>query len=105
MSCLLLPCHRYSFCCCCPLQFYPRAQWPTPAKVRGLGAWGGVVVAAGIFVIQVSNCQQYGKAFSMHSGLCCQHRLLSKCCMHLASEDTVTGALKGLSGFARRMPV
>lgn len=33
-------------------KFYPRAQWPTPAKVRGLGAWGGVVVAAGFFIIQ-----------------------------------------------------
>jgi hypothetical protein len=36
-----------------PLQYYPRAQWPTAAKVRGLGAWGGVVVVAALFVIQV----------------------------------------------------
>lgn len=33
-------------------KFYPRAQWPTPAALRGKAAWGGVLAAAAIYVIQ-----------------------------------------------------
>ena len=46
-------CHPAVFAVPC-LQYYPRARWPTAQQVRGYGAWGGVLVAAAIYVIQVS---------------------------------------------------
>lgn len=36
------------------LQVYPRAQWPTRQQITGYGAWGGVVAAAALYVVQVS---------------------------------------------------
>jgi hypothetical protein len=31
---------------------YPRAQWPTRQAVIGYSAWGGVVAAAALYVVQ-----------------------------------------------------
>lgn len=31
---------------------YPRAMWPTPQQVVGLGMWGGVVVAGALYMVQ-----------------------------------------------------
>lgn len=33
-------------------QVYPRAMWPPKEKIVGLGLWGGVVVAGGLYLVQ-----------------------------------------------------
>lgn len=33
-------------------QIYPRAMWPSRYQILGYAAWGGVVVAGGLFLVQ-----------------------------------------------------
>lgn len=38
----------------CLLQYMPPATWPSPQKLIRVGAWGGVVAVAGLWLVQVS---------------------------------------------------
>jgi hypothetical protein len=59
------------------VQVYPRARWPTGAQIRGYGAWGGVVAAAALFVIQVrGKCE----VTCVRACVCVCVRVFVSCC-------------------------